>query len=1166
VEFEELRQALSATEPAAVLVPARILRRMVQAEFKVPYLLVQVPHERCYFFDRQVLFSHVEQDELELEPDRMLPPTVILLSRPSTEQLQAQDREATLLRFWRLLFHAQVHLALHQRQQEGKLTPATVRAHIEQIGETEFEEIRTVLQQENSLLPPPDEVNVFVEFAATYLELRYFRTNLRATYFPAIRDFQVIDQILAQHIDADQLFGKSRLKGAPDPVVRTDTSSDESHDYYWKLLRHADRATKDGDIVRAAILRTRAARVAPAALSRSTRASAIKDLETLTLQLQNTIKFSPEEAQEWLQVLPALLDKADQGNWPVEAKLLFDLQTAWNENQRKLFALDVVEWALSAGKRPIKRPLTSLQLVRTAKHLRSAAQRLTMARVSDEERQRLAKLLRSALEKTGDRLRERFRPVLRDAFHDVGLAPANPPEKVALQKIIEEVLDHITDKGFFTFSDLRDTLSRNQLKLPDLADPESFWRGDPLLRLDRRLATLMEGVYRRGEFYLRWLESCSSLFFGTKAGRFVTLNLILPYGGALFVLKYLERLLSPSMTESGALSAFGANTVALGALPPALAPFSVASAVLTGKAEVFGQKHVSSNLQWLGVLLLGTFLLGLLRLPGLRHALLQVGDGIYRGLRGTFYDLPVWLWRLPWLHEVLKSWPFLLVYWYILKPLLVCGVVWLYGALLTYPERFEPWPLLAIVFVATEILLNSRFGFALTETCTEALLLLYSWLRFDVLQGLFRWVLYLFKGITDTLEYVLYTVDEWLRFRSDESRITMVLRAILGVLWFPVGYLIRLYFIMLLEPTLNPIKLPLSSAAFKIMLIMPWYYHLLKPGSDEQTVLIQDYLVPYLGPHLADPVFWAVIIPTLWLLPGVFAFFIWEMQANWRLFRANRAVRLKPVVIGRQGETMLHLLKPGVHSGTIARLFAHLRRAERDAYRTGNWRSARTYRQALREVARSVQVFIERELLKLLQQSPSWREQFVRVEQVVLSCTRIRIELSHAGFPHELAVLAFEERSGWVMGSLPEPGWLRHLTPEQQRVLASALAGLYKLAGVDLVREQLDAVLAPYMAGCDITDHHLVLWTGQRNSRPITYDLWDRKDQLRPQQVNGQEVQGLPVLDGQRLFFSRVPLTWEEWVDYWQQDPEAQGQAPLLSDRVSLLHFGPPARAGSRTL
>src|SRR5439155_15302619 len=166
-----------------------------------------------------------------------------------------------------------------------------------------------------------------------------------------------------------------------------------------------------------------------------------EDMESMTRHLQDALKFSNDEAREWLQVLPALLDKADQGHWPVEAKLLYDLQKVCLEHERKLYALDLVEWLMSAGKRPIKRPLSSLQIVRTTKHLRSAAFRLTMARVSDEDRQRLGKLLQSALQLSEERLRDRFRPILEGAFYDVGLVATTSPEQVSLHNMIEELLD-----------------------------------------------------------------------------------------------------------------------------------------------------------------------------------------------------------------------------------------------------------------------------------------------------------------------------------------------------------------------------------------------------------------------------------------------------------------------------------------------------------------------------------------------------------------------------------------------------------------------------------------------------------------------------------------------------------------------------------------------------
>ena len=111
--------------------------------------------------------------------------------------------------------------------------------------------------------------------------------------------------------------------------------------------------------------------------------------------------------------------------------------------------------------------------------------------------------------------------------------PANLPERVAYNKLVEEMLDPIVARGFTTLGDLRDAASRGNLKLSDVASPAEFLRGDRLLQSDRELARALDGVHRRGEVYLRWLQRFSALAFGTPAGRFLTLYLALPYGGVV---------------------------------------------------------------------------------------------------------------------------------------------------------------------------------------------------------------------------------------------------------------------------------------------------------------------------------------------------------------------------------------------------------------------------------------------------------------------------------------------------------------------------------------------------------------------------------------------------------------------------------------------------------
>ena len=98
------------------------------------------------------------------------------------------------------------------------------------------------------------------------------------------------------------------------------------------------------------------------------------------------------------------------------------------------------------------------------------------------------------------------------------------------------------------------------------------------------------------------------------------------------------------------------------------------------------------------------------------------------------------------------------------------------------------------------------------------------------------------------------------------------------------------------------------------------------------------------------------VIGALWLrrqfdwwaifaLPGVVGFLVWELKENWRLYKANRPRTLQPAAVGHHGETVVRLLRYGFHSGTISKLYSRLRRADRKALWTGNWKKSSKYRQ-----------------------------------------------------------------------------------------------------------------------------------------------------------------------------------------------------------------------------
>ena len=178
----ELEQAINDVDPAAFLVEPRVLRRVIKYDRRLTNVGVQIPHRKSYVIARADLLDIVESDELY--PARNLPARVILLPRPTLEQLQSMPRAEALLRLWRFLFHARVHAAFHARAAAGDLTLPIVRQRIDRIGQAEFDEIRTVLRSEGFLLPPRDDATVYEEFAAVFLELRYFAPETLPRYFP----------------------------------------------------------------------------------------------------------------------------------------------------------------------------------------------------------------------------------------------------------------------------------------------------------------------------------------------------------------------------------------------------------------------------------------------------------------------------------------------------------------------------------------------------------------------------------------------------------------------------------------------------------------------------------------------------------------------------------------------------------------------------------------------------------------------------------------------------------------------------------------------------------------------------------------------------------------------------------------------------------------------
>ena len=245
-----------------------------------------------------------------------------------------------------------------------------------------------------------------------------------------------------------------------------------------------------------------------------------------------------------------------------------------------------------------------------------------------------------------------------------------------------------------------------------------------------------------------------------------------------------------------------------------------------------------------------------------------------------------------------------------------------------------------------------------------------------------------------------------------------------------MAYAVRVCVNLLIEPQVNPIKhFPVVPVSHKLLL--PTIPHVAK------------VLAPVLGRD------WSLFLTTttVMMIPGVFGFLVWELSSNWRLYEANRPEALGPVVVGSHGETVVRLVRPGFHSGTLPKLFGRLRRARRG----GREGAAMKRREALHHVEESVRRFVERDLAALLGETAALGRAGVRPGSIHLATDRIRVELIRGD--HDAAGLwvDLEERCGVLAAGVSRPGWLAGLTGSERRVLGDALAGLFTMSGVELV-------------------------------------------------------------------------------------------------------------------
>ena len=1168
--LEKIAKAVRQADSRAFLVPPRILRRVIKTDRALPGLGFRIPHRKSYVLSGTRVKYFVDKDELGLTIVDDFPAYVFLLSEPKESELAGMSFDEMLRWAWRLLFHARVHFELDRMIESGELPPSRIRACVDRIGQVEFDEVQSVLAREHFLMSRADRSEVFEEFCAVYWEYKFFAPHRLPWYFPSLTNFAAVESILRDVFDPAPLLEETRIvasaeagdedsdaspaskrdgNGRVEPLpAATDVAEAASFradagsvghgtPNVRRFMRHtiaAGRAESRGNTVRAAIQHSRAAPWGNDAERSQAEQSTAEQLDRLTDRLRAALEFDDEQRAAWREVLAELLPASQTGFWNADRKMLSDLQKVCVDHERDVYKIDLLEWAFSRGKRPIKRRLPYQREVLIVKHLRTAVGRLKSIRIAEDHRETLSRLLHAALESEERVLRERLRPVIAGVLQEVGFRPANPPEQVSFQRLIEELLDGVVKRGFANMGTLRDAVSRNWLKLEDLSGPREFLTGDKLLQADRKLSVELDGVYRRGEFYLRWLQRLSSAAFGTKFGRWLTLFVLIPFGGAYMVLSFFGHLLEK--------------------LP-------VPTPHLTDWETIAG---------------CGSFLLLLMHWPLFRSVVGKLLSWLLRALGAVLIDLPVWAVRSRTIRALLRSPPVLFLRRFVLVPVVL--TVFFCIALPALGLYGRPsWLITALVYALLTGIVNSRMGRDAEELTADWVEHTWFQIRTRVFIAMFEWVMSVFHKIIEFVERFLYAVAEWLRFRSGESQVMLGVKAVFGVVWAVVTFVLTFAVTLLIEPQINPIKhFPVVTVGHKIILPMGW------PGG-----MLSQLIEPLAGSaKTAD----AVAASIVWLIPGIFGFLVWELRSNWRLYLANRPETLRPVLVGDHGETMLRLLKPGFHSGTVPKLFGRIRRAVRkhssrerrvesrepeDARNPGlpaldsrlstldSFKVPPKYTEALHHVEHAVRHFVERHFIAILETTGVLEGHKLHVSEIRLASNNLQIEICrlsvvrgqlsvvsshHAQLTTDHGqltsddgqlttddgplVLVFQEQSGRLISGMLAAGWLAGLDERRRTVAGEALAGLYAECGVDMVREQIVACIPLPDPRYDIEERSLVLWPDSNYEVEVRYELEDRT-RLVPRPKSAARDYGLAAVPADDMIFGHAPIAWRKWTAYW---------------------------------
>ncbi|RNE89262.1 sulfite exporter TauE/SafE family protein [Marichromatium sp. AB31] len=729
-------------------------------------------------------------------------------------------------------------------------------------------------------------------------------------------------------------------------------------------------------------------------------------------------KLPPGEAQALRALIARLIEEDRHGASCRAARAqLRMLEQVLHEGRATYYRLRPLRWILSGGRQPLRQILPFQSTLKALHALDTGLARLDGIGWTVAEVERCAAPLRTLSARHSERLQTQLRPHLVRILDEAGFTPDDHRQRVAAHKLLCELLDVIEHRRHLRFTDVRDIVARNTLRLPD-PGPRELLGGDRLARFDRAAARALPGLYKPGELYIKGLQQLSAPLFGTPGGRLAMRHLLLPFGLAFLGLKTLDLLVGLLVPPES---------------HPELAPLwlvaLVALMVNLGVYTRIGRRFFIALWQGLGTLLRLLLFDGVRRLLRWRPMANLLATRAIRALD----------------HNLLRP---LLTGTLALLPLI--GLAGLVEGLAIEPGA----PLFGLAFTLGILINNTPLGRRLVDQTVSALGGFLRRVNQTLVIGLVKALLDFFKEFTRRFQQGLHRIEELLSHHLAESLPELLLKSLLAPLWNLMQSLIQFYVTVLVEPQVNPIKhFPLVTIAHKLLL--PFL-----PAITGVLVALTESVLPKL---IAYP--FATL--TVLLLPGLAGFLVWELKENWKIYAANHprsgpALRpgIEPAVIGEHGENMRAMLRRGIHSGTQPKAFDRLRRVLREQLRderAAPWRVHEAQRR-VHGIERAMQRFCERELahaLRLRSAEPGCR--LAQVEtlapRLATNACALRLALRPARAPAAAVQLGIDItlRDGRLHYRATATGPLARIEPGCWRAIAEDIEFFAGRAGAERV-------------------------------------------------------------------------------------------------------------------